>query len=134
MHLDWEGNYRLARMMARSCAAAVFGNDPGAEGWLDESACADALAYTAHERLPMLLRIDALVRKAPFTAQLTHVEDEARMAREIDSAGRAARDPGNLARALARAKSALGADPGQSLQQEQLPRSPALGPVAGPRV
>jgi tetratricopeptide (TPR) repeat protein len=111
VHFDWGGNYLLARMMARSCAAAIFGNDPGAEGWLDDSACAGALAYTAHERLPMLLRIDALVRKAPFTAQLTHVEDEARMAREIEAAARDARDPGSLDRALAQARSALGADP-----------------------
>jgi predicted Zn-dependent protease len=111
VHLDWPGNYRLARMMARSCSAAVFGGDPGDAGWLDAAACADALAYTPHERLPMLLRIDVLVRKPPFTSQLTHVEDEARMAREIDAASRDAKDPDVIANAEEVAKAAVSKDP-----------------------
>jgi tetratricopeptide (TPR) repeat protein len=112
VHFDWEGNYRLARMMARSCAAALLGSDPGDSGWLVPSACADALAYTPHERLPMLLRVDVLVRKPPFTNQLTHVEDEARMAREIDVASRESRDPAVVNRAANVARAALARDPG----------------------
>jgi tetratricopeptide (TPR) repeat protein len=111
VHFDWEGNYRLARMMARSCAAAAFGADPGDSGWLDGVRCAEAVAYTEHERLPMLLRIDVLERKPPFTNQLTHVGDEARMAREIELATREARDPESLARARAAATAALERDP-----------------------
>ena len=111
VHFDWDGNYRMARLMARCCAAAIFGDDPGDVGWRDKRACADALAYTGHERLPMLLRIDVLVRKPPFTGQLTHVEDEARMAREIDEASQAARSPEAAALALAVARSALEGDP-----------------------
>jgi Flp pilus assembly protein TadD len=111
VHFDWPGNYRVGRMMARSCAAALFGGDPGDAGWLDNDACAAALAFTAHERLPMLLRIDVLTRKPPFTNQLTHVEDEAAMAREIAAATQAARDPATLANADAVAKDALSRDP-----------------------
>jgi len=112
VHFDWEGNYRLARLMARSAASALFGQDPGDAGWLDRSACADALAYTPHERLPMLLRIDVLVRKPPFTNQITHVEDEARFAREIEGATRDRGDSAKLEAAAAIATGAIAADPG----------------------
>jgi tetratricopeptide (TPR) repeat protein len=111
VHLDWTGNYRLARMMAQSCAEDVLGGDPGDSGWLDSNACASALAYTPHERLPMLLRIDVLVRKPPFTNQITHVDDEARMAREIGAASREAKDPAVAARAAVVATDALAKDP-----------------------
>jgi tetratricopeptide (TPR) repeat protein len=97
--------------MARASSAALFGADAGDAGWLDSESCAAALAYTVHERLPMLLRIDVLTRKPPFTNQLTHVEDEAVMAREIDAALGNARDPVVAARAADVAKAAIAHDP-----------------------
>ncbi len=112
VHFDWAGNYTLARMMARACSFALFASDPGDTGWLDSTACAAALAYTPHERLPMLLRIDVLVRKPPFTDQLTHVLDEARMARDLDTASREARDPAVISNAARVATAALSRDPG----------------------
>ncbi len=112
VHFDWPGNYRLALMMARESGRALFGADPGESGWLGSDACAGALAYTPHERLPMLLRIDVLVRRPPFTQQLTHVQDEARMARDIGEARRGAGDPVALSRAAEKARLALEADPG----------------------
>jgi tetratricopeptide (TPR) repeat protein len=112
VHFDWQGNYTLARMMAGACSSALFASDPRDEGWLDSADCADALAYTPHERLPMLLRIDVLVRKPPFTNQLTHVSDEARMAREIDAASRESRDGAVISNAEAVAKAAVSRDPG----------------------
>ena len=111
VHFDWPGNVQLARMLAQGAAASLFGGDPGDSGWLDSAACADALAYTPHERLPMLLRIDALVRKPPFTNQLTHVRDEARMARDIAEATRVMRLPETLSGAAETARSALARDP-----------------------
>jgi tetratricopeptide (TPR) repeat protein len=111
VHFDWDGNYRIALLMARGCAAALFGGDPSATGWLDSNSCAETLAYTPHERLPMLLRIDVLTRKPPFTNQLTHVVDEARMNREIDAALRGSRDPEVVSEAEAYAKTAISLDP-----------------------
>ena len=111
VHFDWPGNYLLARMLARQAAVGLFGQDPGAEGWLDSEACASALAYTAHERLPMLLRMDALVRKPPFTNQITYVENEAAMARALDAATREMRSPESLSRAREVATQALSQDP-----------------------
>ena len=111
VHFDWEGNYRAARLMARGAASLLFGSDPGDSGWLDSSACAEALAYGPHERLPMLLRIDVLTRKPPFTGQLTHVEDEAQMAQDIEASTRLRTDPSAVAKAAASAGRALEADP-----------------------
>jgi tetratricopeptide (TPR) repeat protein len=59
----------------------------------------------------MLLRIDVLIRKPPFTNQLTHVEDEAAMAREIAAATQAAREPATLTAAATVAAEALSRDP-----------------------
>jgi tetratricopeptide (TPR) repeat protein len=111
VHFDWSGNYRLALLMARGCSVALFGGYAGAQGWLDGDACAKALAYTPHERLPLLLRIDVLTRKPPFTNQLTHVVDEARMAREIDAALKRSREAGVVSEAEETAKAAIAMDP-----------------------
>jgi Flp pilus assembly protein TadD len=111
VHFDWPGNYRLARLMARSAAASIFGGDPGDSGWLDEAACAGAVAYTPHERLPMLLRIEVLVRKPPFTNQLTHVEDEAQLYHQIEAARKEALLPSVLEGASVTVKAALTRDP-----------------------
>ena len=110
VHFDWEGNYRVARMVAEGCSFEL----PGAAvagGWLDSASCADALGYTPHERLPMLLRIDVLVRKPPFTNQLTYVADQAAMAREIDAARQDKARPEGIARASKTATEAFARDP-----------------------
>ncbi|HEY1848572.1 MAG TPA: hypothetical protein VGG37_05170 [Opitutaceae bacterium] len=107
VHLDWPGNVRVAGLMASGCGAAMG----GAGALLSDDGCAAAVGYTEHERLPMLLRIEVLVRKPPFTGQLTHLEDEARFAREIAEAGRAAADPAVAARARAAVRAALASDP-----------------------
>ena len=111
VHLDWGGNFLLARLMAQGAATALFGGRDDGQGWLDSAACANALGYTPHERLPMLLRVDVLTRKPPFTNQLTYVDDEALMARDIDAAAQGARRPETLGRAAEVAKAALARDP-----------------------
>jgi len=111
VHLDWNGSYELGRMLAESASGVIFGTQPNDSGWLDAAACANALGYTQHERLPMLLRIDVLTRKPPFTNQLTYVEDEARMAREIGAAAETARKPDTISRAGELATRALLRDP-----------------------
>lgn len=114
VHFDWEGNVRMARLLAEACRQALGSGD--ATSLLDPQACARAVGYTAHERLPMLLRIQVLVRKPPFNHQLTYVEDQAAMARAIAQATGQASDP----RVLRDARAALEA----SLRRD--PRNPAL--------
>jgi Flp pilus assembly protein TadD len=111
VHFDWQGNVVLGRLMAHACADALFGKEEGKHGWLSPSECAQALAYTGHERLPMLLRIDVLVRKPPFTNQLTHLYDEARFAAEIRRATTVMKETANLAESGGIAAKALASDP-----------------------
>jgi tetratricopeptide (TPR) repeat protein len=59
----------------------------------------------------MLLRIDVLTRKPPFTNQVTYVANEAAMARSLAAAARLQRDPAVLAGAAQVAEAALRADP-----------------------
>jgi tetratricopeptide (TPR) repeat protein len=111
VHFDWHGNFLLGRLMAQSCATALFGPATRQPKWLTENQCAEALAYTGHERLPMLLRIDVLVRKPPFTNQLSHLSDEARFAADIRQATSLMKEAGNLAASDAITTRALASDP-----------------------
>lgn len=110
VHFDWEGNYRVARLIA-DAAGAQLGERTTARPLLDSAQCAAALAYTPHERCPMLLRIQELMKKPPFTNQLTYVADQAKFAREIGTAWQANLDRSQLAEAQRVAQAALAADP-----------------------
>jgi tetratricopeptide (TPR) repeat protein len=110
VHFDWEGNYWVARLMADAMGAQL-GEWPAARPPLDSAQCAAALAYTPHERWPMLLRIQELMKKPPFTNQLTYVEDQAKLAREIEMAKQANFDRRQLAEAKRVAETAVAADP-----------------------
>ncbi len=96
VHLDWNGNYLLARSMAEKAEEALYGAKVGGPPWLDSAGCAAALSYTAHERYTVLQKIATVVENPPFTNQLTYCEDEARLARDLAGAKAAANDPGNL--------------------------------------
>jgi tetratricopeptide (TPR) repeat protein len=111
VHFDWPGNCRMALLMARACAAALGDGGASTAAFLGPEACADALGYTRHERLPMLMGINVLVRKPPFTNQLTYVGDQARLAREINAAGSDFRAPAVTEGAERVVRRALAADP-----------------------
>lgn len=111
VHFNWAGNARVAALMARGSARALAGVGADGGGWLSADAAAAALAFTAHEQEPMLLRIDVLTRKPPFTNQLTYVRNEALMARSLDEAAKAQRNPAVLAQASQVAEAALERDP-----------------------
>ncbi len=112
VHFDWEGNFLLARSMAEGAEQALFAGTAGAVPWLDSAGCAAALAYSAHERLPMLKRIGAIVENPPFTNQLTYCEDEARLARDVALARSDKADPGKLRQAREVVRAASAKDPG----------------------
>ena len=111
VHFEWEGNYRLARLLAQAAATALGGAGPDDAPWLDATAVAAVLAYTGHERLVMLRHIADIMRKPPFTNQLTYFEDQARLAREIDRLENAGRAPENLQQTKRLAAAAIAADP-----------------------
>lgn len=96
VHLDWNGNYLLARNMAEMSERALAGTPDAKLPWLDSAGCAAALAYTPHERLSVLQHIATIVENPPFSNQLTYCEDESRLAHELAVASADQRDPGKL--------------------------------------
>jgi tetratricopeptide (TPR) repeat protein len=118
VHLNWDGNFELAGMLAAASEESLYGSVSGARPWLDSAGCAAALGYTEHERLNLLQKVEAIVRNPPFTNQLTYCEDEAALARAL---ARAKADRGDPLKTSA-AREVVGAS---------LARDPANADLAG---
>ena len=114
VHFDWAGNEAIAAAMSDWAVKLLGGAAPGSTS-LESAAVARAMGYTEHERLPMLLRIEVLVRKPPFSNQLTYPEDEGRLSQAIAAATERARSPEVLRSAFAEANAAIAADPANPL-------------------
>ena len=74
VHLNWNGNYRLALAFAeqaRQCLPAEVTQRETA-GWADPAACADELALTDWNRYTILQEILRRLAEPPFTGQLNH--------------------------------------------------------------
>lgn len=112
VHPDWEGNHRLARLMAEGVEQTLSGGQPARGPWLDSAAVAAALGYTPVERFNVLQRAALITREPPFPNQLTYAEDQARTAREIAVAGAVRRDPAALRQAQGVVQAAIAQDPG----------------------
>jgi predicted Zn-dependent protease len=111
VHLNWEGNYLLARLVAEQAAALIPGGEAGRGAWLDSGGCAAALAYSVHERAAVLRRLAAIVVAPPFNNQLTYPEDQARLARDMARARAEAAAPEALRQAKRLVQAATAADP-----------------------
>jgi tetratricopeptide (TPR) repeat protein len=85
VHLTWEDNYALARLLAGRAATALFADArPGK--WLDAQGCADAVGFTEFGRVTMLRRMKQLTTRPPFSGQLGFAANCARTDREISAA------------------------------------------------
>ena len=111
VHFNWDGSYRLARLLAQGAEALLWPGESRSPTWLDSAGCAAALAYTPHEQASVLRRVTHIVQNPPFTNQLTYVADEALLARELARARAAAVTPQVLEQAAAVVRSAIAADP-----------------------
>lgn len=112
VHLNWRGDYTLARAMAEALDGGLGSVSAAPRGsWLDSDACAAALGYTPHEYPAVLREVARIVERPPFTGQLTYAEDEARLARQLAEAGNAAKDPAVLRAAAASVSAAEIRDP-----------------------
>ena len=112
VHPDWEGNHRIARLMAEGVERSLFGGQPARERWLDSEQTAEAIGYTPAERFNVLQRTALITREPPFPNQLTYTEDQARTAREIAAAGTVRRDSAVLRQAQATVQAAIAHDTG----------------------
>lgn len=111
VHFDWEGNHRVARILAEGVETLLGPPPAGAPAWLDSAATATALGYTVRERAGVLQKIGPLIQSPPFPNQLTYPEDMARFARESAQAQAVARDPAVLRRARETIAAATTGDP-----------------------
>jgi tetratricopeptide (TPR) repeat protein len=110
VHLDWAGNYALARSIAETTDAIYRLSGRNPSPWLDSQGCASALAYSPHERLTVLQKIATIVQNPPFTNQILYSEDCARLERDLGSAGADAADPEKLRLSDEMVKAAVAAD------------------------
>ena len=132
VHLDWDGNFLLARAMAQGAEPALFGATASPRPWLESADCAAALAYSPHERYLVLKHLATIVQNPPFTNQLTYVEDVARLARDLARAQAESVMPGNLQQAKEMVRSASVRDPeNPSLAKLEEDIDDDLGDVAG---
>ena len=111
VHFDWDGNFQLAGLVARSAESALAGRAVPAGTRPDSAAVARALGYSAHARLQVLQRNEEIVRRPPFSNQLTYVEDQAKLAHEMARLEVEVHAPGFLAEARAASAAAVAADP-----------------------
>jgi len=107
VHFNWDGNKRMARLLAEKSGAALFGAGSLPGIWLDGAGSAEALGYTDTGRLRMLRQMEPIWGKPPFTNQLTFGMDQVRHNREIELANAQAASPEGLARAREQLRTAL---------------------------
>lgn len=100
VHFNWEGNFRMARLLADGCARELFGRGAPAAGGLDSDGCAAALGYSADARLKMLQATVQETVRPPFADQSTFTEDQARLEKGIDAAIAAVGAPGARSAAI----------------------------------
>jgi tetratricopeptide (TPR) repeat protein len=110
VHFNWDGNVRLARMLAEKAATLLEAGGPRAP-WLDSTGCAAAIGYTGFGRLTMLRLMGPIWGKPPFTNQVGFGEDQARRAHDLSLAAEEATSPEGLARARGQIEAALVRDP-----------------------
>ncbi len=119
VHLNWDGNLRVGRLMAEGAAPLLT---PGLlrQGWPDEAAIARALGYTVFGRQAALRALGPIRGKPPFSDQLTFGEDQLRYAYEAQEVASETAAPGAAERALGQIRAAAGADPGNADLQMRL--------------
>ncbi len=111
VHLTWEGNYALARLLAAAAADTLFGPASAPRPWLDPAACADAVGFTPIGRYAQLQSMDKLTARPPFTGQLRFAEDRALLARDIAAQAELLAAPGAVPAMATKISAALERDP-----------------------
>jgi len=111
VHLTWEGNYAVARLLAAASADALFGPSQPARLWLDSTACAEAVGFNELGHSSMLQSMDKLTSRPPFTGQLTYAADRTRMARQLAASNAALAVPGAVSAMASKIVQALARDP-----------------------
>jgi tetratricopeptide (TPR) repeat protein len=126
VHLNWEGNRRVAQTLAEKAAIALFHDVAVSGNWLSDDECAAALGYHDRGHLNALSLMATLTGRAPFTNQVTFDEDQALLRKELQPLQARIAAPGNLRETITATQAALKRDPkntrllmqGESLLEE----------------
>lgn len=108
VHLTWEGNVRLSQAIA-GAVAELQRDRPTLTPPVQNLAA--ALGFTDFGRLIMLMEMDELTARPPFTQQFTYAEDRTRLATDLALVRGMLESPGSLAGARAVINRARQADP-----------------------
>jgi tetratricopeptide (TPR) repeat protein len=79
VHLNFAGNYLIARAMARH----ILGELTNVPAFLTSDECAHRLAYTEFNRFRLLDEVRQRLQQPPFTAQLDHEQREDRLQQQL---------------------------------------------------
>lgn len=99
VHLTWQGNYVLARLLAEGVAGMIGGAQAA---WLSPQDSAAALGYTAYGHSGQAREMEQLTGRPPFTQQSSFARMRIRLAAEIAASDASLAAPGAL-RAVATA-------------------------------
>jgi tetratricopeptide (TPR) repeat protein len=108
VHLTWQGNYVLARLLAEGAAGMIGG--PHAN-WLSPEDCAAALGYTAYGHSEQAREMEQLTGRPPFTQQTSFASMRIRLAAEIAASDASLAAPGALSAVAAAVGEARRRDP-----------------------
>jgi tetratricopeptide (TPR) repeat protein len=111
VHLRWEGNFALARLVAPAAWTLLAGGQTPPRAWLDAQACAEAVGFGPIGQLAMARSMETLTNRPPFTGQSTYGEDRSRLLGEIARIEAVLAEPAAAAAALAGVEAALARDP-----------------------
>lgn len=108
VHLTWAGNYELSRLLAAGAAHWMQGDR---QPWLSPAACAVANGYTEFGHAGVVMSMDRLTSRPPFTGQLTFAAARKQLQEEIGATNRAVAAPGALSVMAATVAAARRNDP-----------------------
>lgn len=107
VHLRWEGNFRLARLIAPAAWAALAGEHAPHRAWRESAECAAVIGYTELGQLAMARGMWGLTGRPPFTGQSSYAEDRGRLQKEIATLETKLADRAAISAAAAKIEQAL---------------------------
>lgn len=121
VHLNFSGNYQVARLLAERIAKMLPGGTPAsAAEWLTEQGCAARIAWTPWDARQVSEEIWRRLQQAPFTQQLDHSADLARQEADLEQLG--GQLNAGLEKALGQYEAALKARPEDWVMRDRYAR------------